>query len=103
VFIITPKDLLVIRKSDGVKLFEKDYFEQAKEWSNKQDRLTNPYQMRELREFRLLTSTLTILSNPNSITLSLILLRTQAIQAEEGDQFYKKTELVHIPLLFLCD
>jgi hypothetical protein len=37
-----------MRRSDNTKVYEREYFDSAKEWANKADKLKNPSLMKEL-------------------------------------------------------
>lgn len=47
-FVITAKDIFIVRRSDNTKVYEREYFDSAKEWANKADKLKNPSLMKEL-------------------------------------------------------
>jgi hypothetical protein len=47
VFVVTSKDILIIRRSDNTKLYEREYFELAKQWAAEIDKNINANFMRE--------------------------------------------------------
>lgn len=42
VIVVTAKDIFIVRRSDNAKVYEREYFDSAKEWSAKIDKLENP-------------------------------------------------------------
>jgi len=56
VLIITNKDIIIVRRSDNVKLYETEYLEGLKQWSQRKDQYDNMHLMRELLQFKILTT-----------------------------------------------
>ena len=71
--LITNKDLIMIRKSDGVKLYENDYFEQIKETTFKNDQFNV---MRQILEFRMINTSAVNFSARNAICINFFILRS---------------------------
>jgi len=74
--LITNKDLIMIRKSDGVKLYENDYFEQIKETTFKNDQFNNINVMRQILEFRMINTSAVNFSARNAICINFFILRS---------------------------
>ena len=74
--LITNKDLIMIRKSDGVKIYENDYLEQIKETAFKNDQFTNINVMRQVLEFRMINSSAVNFSARNALCINFYILRS---------------------------
>jgi hypothetical protein len=74
--LITNKDLIMLRKSDGVKMYENDYLEQIKETAFKNDQFTNINVMRQILEFRMINSSAVNFSARNALCINFYILRS---------------------------
>lgn len=74
--LITNKDLIILRKSDGVKIYDNDYLEQIKESAFKSDQFTNINVMRQILEFRMITSSAVSFSARNNLCINFYILRS---------------------------
>ena len=74
--LITNKDLIMLRKSDGVKIYENDYLEQIKETAFKNDQFTNINVMRQILEFRMINSSAVNFSARNALCINFYILRS---------------------------
>ena len=73
--LITNKDLIMLRKSDGVKMYENDYLEQIKETALKNDQFININVMRQILEFRMINSSPVSFSARNALCINFYILR----------------------------
>ena len=74
--LITSKDLIMLRKSDGVKIYENDYLEQIKETAFKNDQFTNINVMRQTLEFRMVTTSAINFTARNALCINFYILRS---------------------------
>ena len=74
--LITNKYLIMLRKSDGVKIYENDYLEQIKETAFKNDQFTNINVMRQILEFRMINSSAVNFSARNALCINFYILRS---------------------------
>lgn len=86
---ITNKDIIIIRRIDGVKIYEKDYFDQVKEMAQKKDMYDSLNLMRETLEFKLIASSSVFVAAKNAFCLDFYILRSQLVQDPTSFQTIK--------------
>ena len=101
--IITHKDLIIIRRSDGMKIYERDYLDQIKEIAVKNDQFTDINVMRQTIEFRLIASSAVNYSARKAICINFFILRSQFITEPQTQQTIKKTQIINKPKLFVMN